>query len=109
MAADINCYFCCINLSCVKRNNIVNIGNRAKEYRILYDLVDFLVQSEGKEIQPANIHEKLEKAVICNPCYKVLKKYADAVEAIEPIKAKMKLIFLARVSCMINVTEWLWD
>ena len=90
------CYCCCIDLSATPRN-IVNIRSRSKEYRTLYDIADAVLKFEEKEVQPREIHEKLD-GVICNSCWKVLKKYGDAIVAIEPIKARMKEFFLVMVS-----------
>ena len=82
-----NVYTCFADLSKLPKNRVI-IRNRKAEYSALCNIVMDLLKREPRELIPVkNIHEKLD-GVLCISCCRHLKKYSDAVKAIEPIQIR---------------------
>ena len=60
-------------------------------------MVTELLNREGIQMSPETVHSRLD-GVMCKSCYRLLAKLSSALEAIEPIKTRMKKLFGCEVS-----------
>ena len=58
---------------------------------ILY--FNWFTQAKGRNLDVVSVHKKLG-TVICTMCCRLLKRYSDVVNAIEPIQKISKTVFI---------------
>lgn len=91
---SLNMASCLTCSACVSDGkNHVTVRNKAAEYSALYSMACDLLQTEHRVVVPSEIHMKLD-SIICQPCSRILRKYSTAINAIEPIKKRLKDVLM---------------